>query len=791
MAKLRKMLIHPGRNESGQGALAMVLILLMLGAIILTPLLVFMSTGLKAGQVYESKMQEFYAADAGVEDGLWQIKYDHLDDKFTSPPYYDLYDYDTNYSYSLDDEVNNENVTVNITNVWIPYVDPPGTETASDIIESGALIVTGNVFTFPGDEAGYQVKISYYYNTTEGSPYYDPDGANLEVDKIGVWLYGGFDYVPYGSGSLNGYDSLPDSAAHCGGKAIVWDVDTAFKDLPGGMGYPLVKTLDFQFSGPSGQYPQALSWIETSGVGDLSLSWDADSRPYKIESTAGSTTAEAYVIKNELRKLGSAIPGEYRAIGNSLMTDEYGSSLLRDTLLSESDAEVYDIPSDARVDAAYLYWSAWLEGEGAGEEILFGDKCENFNNWDNGTDWGIYRDRSFEGHHSGSGGEMITMKSTAAPDLSGYPEGNPSVSWQQWEEGRLEDDDCLLYSFSGDDGGNWSAWQIAFCGNIYYGPQLFEVDIPGEYLTDGFTMRFKLQGFDGGSGSGEERCRIDNIKISAPKVTIADISVKFEINDQQVYFDEEGEPQQGYEEITASKWAVLENQPGEYSYACYLDVTELVQAFCDKGDGDTPTGNGRYTVGGVDGDTDNEWSYAAWSLIIIYSSAETQGHQLYLYDDFVYATMDHNVDFDGDGEPGGTISGFLVPDPVEGEVNAAKISCFVGEGDDYYNDDYMVINADEVEWNGYHWTITGGECLSDGKSTDDVWNSWSYGLSEDGIDIDTFYVTWDSGLLEPGDTSAQIDLPTETDSWNLVYIILSFRSDITTGGTVSYLIRGG
>ncbi len=73
MAKLRKMLTHPGKNESGQGILAIVLILLMLGAVILTPLLVFMSTGLKAGQVYESKLQEFYAADSGVEAAMCQI----------------------------------------------------------------------------------------------------------------------------------------------------------------------------------------------------------------------------------------------------------------------------------------------------------------------------------------------------------------------------------------------------------------------------------------------------------------------------------------------------------------------------------------------------------------------------------------------------------------------------------------------------------------------------------------------------------------------------------------------
>jgi len=73
MAKLRRVLTHPGKNESGQGALAMVLLLLMLGAVILTPLLVFMQTGVKAGQVYESKLQEFYAADSGVEAAIYNI----------------------------------------------------------------------------------------------------------------------------------------------------------------------------------------------------------------------------------------------------------------------------------------------------------------------------------------------------------------------------------------------------------------------------------------------------------------------------------------------------------------------------------------------------------------------------------------------------------------------------------------------------------------------------------------------------------------------------------------------
>ena len=64
------------------------------------------------------------------------------------------------------------------------------------------------------------------------------------------------------------------------------------------------------------------------------------------------------------------------------------------------------------------------------------------------------------------------------------------------------------------------------------------------------------------------------------------------------------------------------------------------------------------------------------------------------------------------------------------------------------------------------------------------------GMSEDGVDIDTFYVTWASGLLDPGDSTAQLDMPTTTDNWNLIYIILSLRSETVTGGTTPYVIHG-
>jgi len=58
--------------------LILVLILLVVGGLILTPLLGLMSTGLLAGRVYERKMEDYYAADAGVEDAIWRIQDNNL-----------------------------------------------------------------------------------------------------------------------------------------------------------------------------------------------------------------------------------------------------------------------------------------------------------------------------------------------------------------------------------------------------------------------------------------------------------------------------------------------------------------------------------------------------------------------------------------------------------------------------------------------------------------------------------------------------------------------------------------
>ena len=80
--------------------------------------------------------------------------------------------------------------------------------------------------------------------------------------------------------------------------------------------------------------------------------------------------------------------------------------------------------------------------------------------------------------------------------------------------------------------------------------------------------------------------------------------------------------------------------------------------------------------------------------------------------------------------------GFVVIDVTK---DAAKLTCFVGEGDDFYNGDYLAFNDTKL-WDG---TNTGG---SSEMSPNDVWNETSLGMSAGGVDVDTFVVEWDDGL---------------------------------------------
>jgi hypothetical protein len=757
------------RGEKGQ-VMALVLIMLLAGGLIVGPLLDHMGTGLVVSETYEIGTAQLYSADSGAEDGLWQIENEQLADLF---PDYDAYYYDSPWGYNLTEQVNDQDVNVTIENVWMPLGIPvPGAATARQVVEEGKFVISGSPAL--AGASTYEIKISY-----------DPCGGIPSVETIGIWLPSGFGYDGDCSLEDEDYYSEPTVSPHRGGHAVVWTFSP-----PVSLGeFP--SSFTFKYEGPDGQIPSAgLSWMDTTWAGyPAGYAWDADVKVYRIVSTASDpdtgtqTSVESYTATVELRKLGSALSGDYYATGATLLTPTT-NQYYRSRLYRESSATIDegDIPSNAIIQTAYLYWSGWIE-EGSGEIVLFEEDCSNFNsppmNWTHGNTWDVSYGR-FRGtaYNKGSNpGRYLTMSSSI--DLSAYIEQTVEVSWEQDESGDLEDSDRVYFAFSADGGNTWSTDYEAFRNDNP--PEVFSYTIPAGYLTAAFRMRFYLYGFSGWT----EYCYTDDITITASGWSCVEIA---KVN--RVMFGTTGNMSQ----VTAAlDDCQVEETPdaveGSWSYSCFYDATDMV-----IGQLDPDTKSGTFTLGHVlEGSGYNlypsgttayplatpalqyesryQWSYAGWSLVIIYTSPGTKGHQLYLFDTFRYVGLDARLTFD--------VTNFLAPDDTTG----SHLTYFVGEGDNHYSGDYIKVNGYQLPRSDDPYEPTPHI-----NPKNNVFNSYSNSLDDpciSGIDVDTFDV---SHCIGPGDTSAQVVLDNGSEIYNLVYIILSFRSLVTGGGIMGYLI---
>jgi len=820
------------------GTLPLVLVFLMLGSLIIPPLLSYMGTGIITTRMYEQRTDTLYAADSGIEDAKYLIKNDHLEDKFedSSPPY-EPYDYDTEWSYWLDENINQNPVNVTIKNVFTPKgFTPPSPEIAEQLIVGDGenlpkIILTSAVtqaFVDHTNPGKVEIKIQYYPDTDD----------DLKINELGIWLPCGFTYRTDLVSNIDGYDNnqAPEITDYHGGQAIVWKFDNwpflgdeaqcmnafpadsrgHFVDPDGVL--PLVSKISFSFdASETGNTPWPVAWINTNtdltpdGTGGVYFTWDGDFRVFHVISETEKATIDTYLEKDELRMMRGALTGEYVAAGNTLMRNaRFDSYYIRDTWLNvdhSSSATINSIPSEADVAAAYLYWTAW-------KDFAFYEACNNFDLWSQPfhSDWRSMNNPAyFQAHHTTGmyngipwvGDRYLPSKTI---NLSSYVGQTVKLSWEQKTSGVLEITDGLDFFYTADGGLNWTAGMPVLRGQV---PNwtTFSLTIPAAYLTPSFKIKFYLQGCD----QSDEYCYIDNITIhNGP-----DTSVYFNIDGQRAYFDADGNPCTGGTTglIVADRSEVLINEIGEerigFSYSSFKDVTRLVKAYAQKAPdpAENVPGDGTYTVGGVDGtvgvdtpagNTKGQLAHAGWSLIIIYTSPDTKGHQLYLFDRFTFADDYTDLDFDRDGNPGGDISGFIVPSRIQNpdgswEEDAAKITCFVGEGDDFIKNEFIALNAPEQYWDETpdYIHIPYSNKLSDGVDTtkNNPWNGKSTVFTADGIDVDTFVIKWSSGLLSQGDTSAHIDIYTDQDNWNLVYIILSFRSATSCGGTLSYLIH--
>jgi len=68
-AKLKKTI-----HDEGGAALAVTLVLLVIGGLMMAPLLGHMGTGTLAGELHEKKTDQLYLADAGIEYAIWHLR---------------------------------------------------------------------------------------------------------------------------------------------------------------------------------------------------------------------------------------------------------------------------------------------------------------------------------------------------------------------------------------------------------------------------------------------------------------------------------------------------------------------------------------------------------------------------------------------------------------------------------------------------------------------------------------------------------------------------------------------
>jgi hypothetical protein len=400
------------RKESGQ-VLPMALILMLLGGLVVVPTLSLATTNLKATTAVDQHTHELYAADAGIEDALWYLQADERYDMI-NPTHLD------SITYNLDDRqpgetVNERNVEVSISNAWLlegisdvpglPANIPssePGDPQSNPQNENDHWTVLGAISI--DNTHDYILSISTDVSTT------------TYLDHIGIWLPPGFTYVnnsikindvPIGGPGTNyQYVKNPNPAVSFrGGNVYIWNyLGTAFKSLsdiappPSGSGvtpatkFPPSIMLSFEYTiTPFREAQGFFPWIQLSTLG---IAWDTEAGFYHVQSTASiaaatdNTTVEAYVPRGIRRWVAgdtgssSAMRGDYIAIGNSLMTECWNYHRVsghyvwdigppcntecdqhcRDKYFTESSATINPDfgPSDAKIEKAYLYWTACI-----------------------------------------------------------------------------------------------------------------------------------------------------------------------------------------------------------------------------------------------------------------------------------------------------------------------------------------------------------------------------------------------------------------------------------------------
>lgn len=233
----------------------MALIVMSLGALMVAPVMDYMATGVSAAASQRELSRELYAADAGMEYGMWRIE--------------------NGASVGFSESIAVGAVTVDVT-VSVLVELPYGPVLGGGTTHTEWLIVTTDTVEL-GDGL-YSVTI--LIDNSGGS-------GNVKLETIGVGMQKRFDYVP---GSSSGVTTSAPTVIF--EKRVAWEFS--------GDDRPVLldgdsATQTFQMEG-EGVPKRVYGWVVASR---LDVGTVSSCEGYNVVSQAADTRIEAAVVKNE------------------------------------------------------------------------------------------------------------------------------------------------------------------------------------------------------------------------------------------------------------------------------------------------------------------------------------------------------------------------------------------------------------------------------------------------------------------------------------------------------------
>ncbi|MEK7682179.1 MAG: hypothetical protein AAB369_05060, partial [Chloroflexota bacterium] len=245
------------RDERGQ-VLALVLIVLAVGTLMATSFLTAESADLLSARESSAHLSNRTAADAGVEHGIWRVRYD--------PTFVAGLPVSTPVSYQK--TVDGMPVTISVT--LVPTPTPVATSTPVSTPQPGHNIQVGKTVTPAYAPPGQTTVFTYTIQISNTGT------ATIKLEQVWDILPQGFTYVP---GSSSGITTTePTLTMQSGQQNVTWEFDSPHPSIPSGQ----ARTQVFQATAtPQDGIYHNEAWVETPSDSDNPAS-SGDTAPVAV-----------------------------------------------------------------------------------------------------------------------------------------------------------------------------------------------------------------------------------------------------------------------------------------------------------------------------------------------------------------------------------------------------------------------------------------------------------------------------------------------------------------------------